>query len=57
MEEDFLAKKQARRKRRNLVAKHSKHRSSFHRTPKEYKRKPKHDYLFTGHVKEYLDNG
>ena len=45
MEEDFLAKKQARRTRRNLVAKHSKHRASFHKTPKEYKRKPKRDYM------------
>ena len=45
MEEDFLAKKQARRTRRNLVAKHSKHRASFHKTPKEYKRKPKKDYI------------
>lgn len=45
MEEDFLAKKQARRTRRNLVAKHSKHRASFHKTPKEYKRKSKRDYI------------
>ena len=46
MEEDFITKKQARRTRRNLVAKHSKHlRASFHKTPKEYKRKPKRDYI------------
>ena len=45
MEEDFFTKKQDRRNRRNFVAKHSKHRASFHRTPKEYKRKPKKDYI------------
>ena len=45
METTPFDKKDARRRRRNLVAKHSKHRASFHYTPKEYKRKYKRDYI------------
>ena len=42
MENTIPDRKLARRRRRNLVAKHSKHRDTFHRTRKEYKRKGKH---------------
>ena len=42
MEEYFISRKLKRRKRRNLVAKHSPHRDTFHRTRKQYKRKGKH---------------